>query len=123
MSIEIQEITCIVCPTGCRIRVTKDGGKVIEVTGNTCKRGAAYASQEAVAPQRTLTTSVRVYGGDIALVSVKSASPVPKKRLFDLMRVVQGAAVAAPVSVGDVIVHDPLGLGVDLIATRAVRKK
>ena len=122
MSTEVCEITCIVCPTGCKVRIVKEGSKVIEISGHTCKRGKVYASQEAVAPQRTLTTSVKVTGGDFALVSVKSAAPVPKARLFDLMKVVQKLETAAPIRVGDVVVHDVLGLGIDLVATRAVRK-
>jgi Uncharacterized protein with conserved CXXC pairs len=122
MSTEVCEITCIVCPTGCKVRVVKEGSKVIEISGHTCKRGEVYASHEAVAPQRTLTTSVRVTGGDFALVSVKSAAPVPKARLFDLMKVVRKLETEAPIHVGDVVVHDVLGLGIDLVATRAVLK-
>ena len=122
MNTEVCEITCIVCPTGCKVRVVKEGNKVIEVSGNTCKRGEVYAAQEAVAPQRTLTTSIKVTGGDFTLVSVKSAAPVPKARLFDIMKAVQGLETAAPIHIGDIIVHDVLGLGIDLVATRAVRK-
>ncbi len=122
MSTEVCEITCIVCPTGCKVRVVREGSKVIEVSGNTCKRGETYASQEAVAPQRTLTTSVKVTGGDFALVSVKSATLVPKARLFDLMKAVQKLRVAAPIRIRDIVVHDVLGLGIDLVATRTVRK-
>jgi len=122
MNTEVCEITCIVCPTGCKVRVVREGSKVIEVSGNTCKRGETYASQEAVAPQRTLTTSVKVTEGDFALVSVKSATLVPKARLFDLMKAVQKLWVAAPIRIGDIVVHDVLGLGIDLVATRTVRK-
>jgi CxxC motif-containing protein len=104
------------------VRVVKEGNKVIEVSGNTCKRGEAYAAQEAVAPQRTLTTSIKVTGGDFTLVSVKSAAPIPKARLFDIMKAVQKLQTAAPIHVGDIIVHDVLGLGIDLVATRVVRK-
>ncbi len=122
MSREIRDVTCIVCPTGCRIRVTKEGTTVLDVTGNTCRRGAAYASQEAVAPQRTLTTSVSVRRGELPLVSVKSSVPVPKERLAELMGVVRCAVVDAPVVVGDIVVHHPLGLDADLVATRCVRR-
>lgn len=122
MNTEVCEVTCIVCPTGCKVRVVKEGTRVIEVSGNTCKRGEAYAAQEAVAPRRTLTTSIKVTGGDFVLVSVKSAAPVPKDRLFDLMKAVQKLQTTAPIQVGDVVVHDVLGLGVDLVATRAVHK-
>jgi CxxC motif-containing protein len=120
MSNKACDVTCIVCPTGCRVHVIVDGDGVIEVSGNSCRRGTAYASQEAIAPQRTLTTSVRVIGGDFPLASVKSVTPVPKARLFDLVRAARLLVTAAPVHVGDVVAKDVLGLGIDLVATREV---
>jgi CxxC motif-containing protein len=120
MSAEICTVTCIVCPAGCRIRVLKEGARITEVTGNTCRRGEAYASQEAVAPQRTLTTSVKAVDGDFPLVSVRSLGPVPKGRLFDLMGAVRSMTVTAPIHVGDAVARNVLGLGIDLVATRAV---
>ncbi len=120
MSTEICNVTCIVCPTGCRIRVLKEGARILEVSGNTCRRGEAYASQEAVAPQRTLTTSVKAVDGDFPLVSVRSVGPVPKGRLLDLMNAVRSMTVTAPVHVGDIVAKNVLGLGIDLMATRDV---
>jgi CxxC motif-containing protein len=120
MSEEICNVTCIVCPTGCKIRVLKEDDRVLEVSGNSCKRGEAYASQEAIAPKRTLTTSVRVLQGDFHLVSVKSAVPVPKSCLLDVMRSARLIVATAPIRVGDVVATNVLGLGIDLVATRAV---
>ena len=37
---ETRELTCINCPLGCQLTVTIDGANV-NVTGNTCPRGAA----------------------------------------------------------------------------------
>jgi len=122
MSEDICDVTCIVCPTGCKIRVIKDDGRVVEVSGNSCRRGESYASQEAIAPKRTLTTSIRVTGGDFALVSVKSLMPVPKSCLFDIMKSARLLVVTAPIRVGDIVAANVLGLGIDLVATRAVAK-
>jgi CxxC motif-containing protein len=122
VSNEVCDVTCIVCPTGCKIHVVKDGDQIIEVSGNSCRRGEAYASQEAVAPQRTLTTSIRVVGGDFRLASVKSLTPVPKGRLFDIVKAARSLVATAPIHVGDVLARNVLGLGVDLVATRAVGK-
>ena len=36
-------IVCIGCPKGCEIHVKYEGHEVIEMTGNTCKRGEDYA--------------------------------------------------------------------------------
>lgn len=36
----IRELTCISCPLGCPLKVeTDEAGRVIKVTGNTCKQG------------------------------------------------------------------------------------
>jgi len=120
MNEEICNVTCIVCPTGCKIRVVKQDERVVEVSGNSCKRGEAYASQEAIAPKRTLTTSIRVLEGDFHLVSVKSLAPVPKSCLLDVMKSARLMVATAPIRVGDVVATNVLGLGIDLIATRAV---
>jgi CxxC motif-containing protein len=120
MSNEVCDVTCIVCPVGCRIRVIREGDRIIEVSGNSCRRGEVYASQEAVAPLRTLTTSVRVVGGDFPLASVKSLMPVPKACLFELMKAARSVVVTAPIRVGDIVARDVLGLDIDLVATREV---
>jgi len=38
---ETKNMTCVVCPRGCALTVTVEDGKILSVTGNTCKRGAA----------------------------------------------------------------------------------
>lgn len=113
-----RELTCVACPLGCGITVTFDAdGNVAEVTGNTCKRGDAYARTECTSPTRMLTTTVRVEGGKAAVVPVKSANPVPKGMMMDCMAVINKASAKAPVRIGDVIIKDILGTGVDIVAT------
>ena len=46
MSAITETITCINCPVGCRMEVVHEGGEVISIKGNTCKRGELYARQE-----------------------------------------------------------------------------
>ena len=43
---EERKLTCIGCPMGCPLVVTMDGGEVVSVTGNTCKRGEIYGRKE-----------------------------------------------------------------------------
>ena len=43
---EERRLTCIGCPMGCPLVVTMDGGEVVSVTGNTCKRGEIYGRKE-----------------------------------------------------------------------------
>ena len=41
---ETRVMNCIMCPMGCEMTVTVENGKVIDVKGNTCPRGAKYAN-------------------------------------------------------------------------------
>lgn len=118
---EVRELTCINCPMGCPLTVTIDGDKVT-VTGNTCPRGEDYGRKEVTDPRRTVTSSVYVDGGKAVKVPVKTKSDIPKGKIFDIMEVVKNTRVNAPVSIGDVVVSDICGTGVDLVATKDVAK-
>ena len=112
-------ITCINCPVGCRMEVTHEGGTVLSVTGNTCKRGDIYARQELTNPVRIVTTSVPVEGSATSkMVSVKTAEPVPKGKIFDVMAALAKTEIKAPVHIGDTVLADVAGTGVDIVATR-----
>ena len=113
------QITCINCPVGCRMTVTVEDGKVVSVTGNTCKRGVAYAEQECVAPQRMVTAVVAVKGRKTP-VSVKTRTPIPKKRIHECMLALSDVKLTAPVQAGSVVLADVCGTGVDIIATKSV---
>ena len=115
-----QIITCINCPVGCRMNVVlSDGGEFISVSGNTCPRGAKYARQECTSPERMITAVIPVSGSCVPL-SVKSASPVPKMMIHDVMQALSRVSVSLPVHAGDVILPDVLDSGVDIIATRSL---
>lgn len=116
------ELTCIRCPMGCPLTVTVDGENVT-VTGNTCPRGAEYGAQEVTAPVRTVTSSVRVRGGELPLVSVKTKTDIPKRKIFDVMADIRKAEVPAPVKIGDVLVPNAGGTGVDVVATKDIAEK
>lgn len=116
-------MTCIECPKGCRLTIESDGSRVIEVTGQECKRGGKYARQEIEAPMRTLTTSVLTRGLELKMLPVRSSKPVPKDKLFPAMDAVKRIVVTSPVKAGAVVVSDFLGLGVDLLACRELNKE
>lgn len=120
---ENKELICIGCPLGCMITVGMEAGEVVSVTGNTCKRGDNYARKEVTNPTRIVTSTVAVTGGDHAMVSVKTKEDIPKGRIADCINALKGITVEAPVAIGDVIVPDVLGLGVDIIATKNVARK
>ena len=117
---EKREMTCIVCPMGCHLTVTIDG-EDIKVSGNTCPRGDKYARQEVTNPMRTVTSSVFVSGGKIAMCSVKTKDTVSKAIIPDVLKCIRSTRITAPVEIGDVIIKDVCGSGVDIVATRNVR--
>ena len=104
-----RELTCIGCPLGCAITVTMDGSTVTAVTGNTCPRGDAYARKEVTNPTRIVTSTVRVNGGIYPMANCVNA-------LKDI-------TVNAPLKIGDVVLSDVAGTGVDIIAARNVPAK
>ncbi len=123
MAEEKKNLTCICCPMGCQITVTLDNGEVTDVTGNTCKRGDVYARKEVTNPTRVVTSSIRVSGGRIAMVSCKTAGDIPKGKIFDCCKAIQSIEIQAPVKIGDIILKDVCGTGVDVIATKEVAVK
>ena len=116
---ETEIITCINCPVGCRMEVVHEGENVISVTGNTCKRGDAYARQECVAPLRMVTAVAPVRDRQMP-VSLKTRTPIPKKLINDCMKAVMETSFEAPIHAGDVLIPDVCGTGVDVIATKTV---
>ncbi|MDL2233325.1 DUF1667 domain-containing protein [Ruminococcaceae bacterium OttesenSCG-928-L11] len=118
---ETRSIICISCPVGCPMTVTLEGGEVTKVEGNTCPRGESYAKKECVNPTRIVTSSVPVEGGEFAMVSVKTASDIPKSAIPDCARALRGVVAKAPVAIGDVIVPNVAGTGINIIATRHVK--
>ena len=115
-----QAITCINCPVGCRMTVSlSDTGEFLSVTGNTCPRGAKYAQQECTLPERMITAVIPVAGSETPL-SVKTASPVPKKLISSVIDELARVQVSLPVTIGQIVLPDVLNTGVDIIATRSL---
>lgn len=109
---------CIGCPLGCHLEVDHEGHKVVKVRGFACKRGKEFAEQEHTDPRRMLTTTIRIVGGLWAKLPVKTASALPKGRVREVCDFLHAQVLTAPVKMGDVIVADVLGTGVDIVATR-----
>ena len=116
----IRELTCIGCPMGCQLTAVLEDGQVTRVTGNTCPRGDAYARKEVTAPTRIVTSTVRVTGGTLAMVSCKTRSDIPKGKIFDVVRALKDVEVPAPITIGQVLAENVAGTGVDIIATKNI---
>ena len=113
------EIICIGCPAGCILTVNQTNEE-ISVTGHKCKKGIEYGREELLFPTRNITTSVRVSGGDIAMLSVKTSRPIPKSAIMDVIKAIHMVTPQAPVKIGDVVLADAAGTGVDVVATRHI---
>ena len=111
MSETTRELTCIGCPLGCSITVTMNDTDVVSVTGNTCPRGDAYARKEVTNPTRIVTSTVRVEGD------------IPKAKIFECASALKNVVVTAPVKIGDVVLSNVAGTGVDVVAAKNIVAK
>ena len=117
---ENRDLICIGCPLGCPLTVTIENGEVTEVKGNTCPKGDAYARKEVTNPTRIVTSTVRVTGGSVSMVNVKTAFDIPKNKIFDCINALKGVVVSAPISIGDVILPNVANTGVNVVAARNI---
>ncbi len=116
----MREMICINCPMGCHLTVDDSDKNNIKVTGNTCPRGVTYAVNEVTAPKRMVTGSVKVVGGNLPMVSVKTREAIPKGLIFECLQALKLVTMTAPVVIGDVVVENVCGCGVDVIATKNI---
>lgn len=120
---ENRDLICIGCPMGCMMTVTMEQEEVTMVTGNTCKRGDTYARKEVTNPTRIVTSSVRVRGGVLPVVSVKTKVDIPKGKIQECMKALQQVEVNAPIEIGDVMIKNVADTGVDIVATKSIERK
>lgn len=121
-----KDYVCIVCPNGCPLHVElTDGDKpqFVSVSGNLCPRGAKWARQEIETPMRTISTNVLVEGGDLPVVSVRTADPIPLSRIMDVRAALRGITLKAPLKVGDIVTEEPAGIKTRVIVTRNICAK
>lgn len=91
-------------------------GSVVTVVGNACPRGEEYAKAEVTNPTRMVTGLVRVAGMRKPL-PVKTKVPVPKAKIDEVLFALHQTTVQLPVCIGDVVIADVAGTGVDVVAT------
>ena len=115
-----REMICIECPLGCALSVDIDNSKVIATRGNKCPKGEVYAVSEVESPRRFFTATVLAENLEIKMVPVKTAAPIPKAKIIEAAIEIKKIKINKPVSAGETIVKNFLGLGVDLVATRSV---
>lgn len=106
-------LTCIMCPMGCSLTVTKTKNGH-EVSGNTCARGEAFGKEEITSPKRIVTSLIRTSKG---VTSVKTSAPIPKKLIFNVMKEIDKVEVKNA-KIGDVVIKNVLNTGADVVVTK-----
>ena len=106
------KLTCIMCPMGCQLTVTKKGEEIV-VTGNTCVRGEHYGKEEVTAPKRVLTALVKTKKG---VLPVKTTTTIPKEMLFKVNAEI-GKLNLTSAKAGQVIIKNVLNTGADVVVT------
>lgn len=114
----MEELICIVCPKGCHLKV--DESNDYAVTGNGCPRGAEYGRAELTNPTRVVTSTVRCHGACLPRCPVKTDGVVPKGKIFDVMKALDEVELTAPITVGQVVIEDVCGTGVNVVSTRTM---
>ena len=112
-----KELICISCPLGCHLTVDAENKTV---TGNTCKRGEVYGLNEVINPVRVITSTVKIEGARLPVLPVKTNGDIPKNMNFEAMKIINSVTCTAPIKVGDVIIKDILGTGIDVVAPRSL---
>ena len=116
------EVTCIVCPLACRIKIFSEGEAITKIVGYQCKKGKEYAIQEFTHPMRVLTATVRTDYPDHPLLSVRTDRPIPKKLLKQCMYLLSDKRINHPVGFGEIIIENLMDTKVNLVATQDLAK-
>ncbi|PKM93336.1 MAG: molybdopterin oxidoreductase [Firmicutes bacterium HGW-Firmicutes-1] len=119
---EETKLICIGCPKGCNLNITHTGKTIHEVADYSCKIGLEYAKTEFIEPKRIITTTVKIKSGNLPFVPVKTMNPVNKEKIFEIMKIISKLEIESPVKIGDVVMSNLAGTGVDLVCTRNIEK-
>ena len=112
-----KKLICIICPVGCRLKVTGTTDD-LKVEGNICNKGFDYAHNEITNPLRMVCTTVKIEGGIHNVIPVKTDKPIPEKFKLDVVKAVNNIILKSPVKMGDIIIPDLFGTGVNIVTER-----
>jgi CxxC motif-containing protein len=113
---------CIMCPLGCRMEIQVEKEEIRQIQGNECKEGMKYAKKEISFPGRVLTTTIKTANPERPLLPVRSDREIPKDRLMDCMREIAKHKVMGSVKIGETVIQDILGLGINMTACHTMFK-
>jgi CxxC motif-containing protein len=119
--------TCHRCPKKCEISIKLDGYNLIKsfsvIKGNVCKLGMGYVIHDINDPNRVITTTVKVKNGISQIVPVLATNEIPENKIFDLMSILSGIELEAPVMINTLVLKNVFQTGVDIITKGSVQRK
>lgn len=116
----MEHLVCAICPKGCFLQFDP---KTKTVEGNNCRRGEIFLKQEMSNPQRVVTTTLKIEGGNKERVPVKTSKPINKNLVFDCINGIKKIKLKAPIKLGDTIIENILKTGASIVATAEVEKR
>lgn len=114
------QLICTSCPRECNLHINLESNQIVEIKGNSCKKGIDYAQGEITAPVRILTTTVLVENSRHLLLPVRSSKPLPKNILLKAAEIIKCHKVVPPIERGDLIIKNIFNTGVDIISSRSI---
>lgn len=117
---EVKDIICIACPRGCHLKITL--GKTVQVANAKCKRGEAYGIKEVTHPTRIVTSTMKIIDGIHSRIPVRTSAGIPKALIFDCMVIIDQMTLEAPIIMGEILVENVLNTGVNIIASRSMKR-
>lgn len=111
---KVMDFVCIKCPIGCNLHVEVDDDDNVTVTGNSCPRGEEYAMEEVFAPTRLVTSVLQT---DKGVISVKTTKPVPKDKIFEVLKEIKKIKIESA-AIGDILIKNVLNLDSDIVVTK-----
>jgi CxxC motif-containing protein len=120
-----REMICISCPIGCHLTVKWQevehiNPDSITIEGNKCPRGTIYGVEEILAPKRVVTATCAVNSMHMNRIPVKTDGAILKEHINSLLDVLYKIELKVPVKLGDTVIKDIKGSGINLVATRSL---
>lgn len=108
------QMTCPVCKNHCLLTVEEQAG-TITVSGNKCARGDLYGREELNGERKIVTYRAATTFEQVPTVEVKTTATVPKELVFKLIRLIKKQKIDRPMKRGEVLLHQPLGMELDVV--------
>ena len=117
-----KELTCIICPVGCNLRINSIDGCSYIIKGYKCKKGKLFAEEEVIDPRRIVTTTIKIDSKKFNRLPVKTNKPVPKDEILNFVKEIKKIKAKPAVKIGDILSRNILNCGVDIVSCMTVNE-